>query len=139
MVPTTDDDLDSPSLPNSIPTPGQKVRFTGTFLKLVRYASGDGARLAPLIVGDKPPAPTHETAGANAGSGRPGDGAERGAGLPASGLVCLALALLTAFALASRHFFTRSGRLGLRQQHRRTSAYLVVDPPLEFIEPPNQP
>ena len=31
------------------------VRFTGTFLKMVRYAGGDGARLAPLIVGDRLP------------------------------------------------------------------------------------
>jgi hypothetical protein len=41
--------------PNVIPGPGQAVRFTGTFLKMVRYAASDGARLAPLIVGDRPP------------------------------------------------------------------------------------
>ena len=35
--------------------PGQLVQFTGTFLKMIRYAAGDGARLAPLIVGDRPP------------------------------------------------------------------------------------
>ena len=38
-----------------MPEPGRMVRFTGTFLKMVRYAGGDGARLAPLIVGDQPP------------------------------------------------------------------------------------
>ena len=36
---------------------GRTVRFTGTFLKMVRYAGGDGARLAPLIVGDRLPVP----------------------------------------------------------------------------------
>ena len=33
------------------------VRFTGTFLKMVRYAGSDGPRLAPLIVGGQQPAP----------------------------------------------------------------------------------
>ncbi len=36
-----------------IPELGSIVHFTGTFLKLVRYASSDGARLAPLVVGDR--------------------------------------------------------------------------------------
>ena len=54
------------------PGPGRVVRFTGTFLKMVRYAAGDGDRLAPLIVGDRPPAsPSPETAGeSKARSGR---------------------------------------------------------------------
>jgi hypothetical protein len=39
-----------------IPQPGQEVTFSGTFLKQIRYAAGDGDRLAPLIVGDQPPA-----------------------------------------------------------------------------------
>ena len=33
------------------------MQFTGTFLKMIRYAAGDGARMAPLIVGDRPPGP----------------------------------------------------------------------------------
>jgi hypothetical protein len=39
----------------AVPECGQSVRFTGTFLKMVRYIASDGARLAPLIVGDQPP------------------------------------------------------------------------------------
>ena len=35
--------------------PGAKVAFAGTFLKTIRYAAADQARLAPLIVGDRPP------------------------------------------------------------------------------------
>src|SRR5262249_34499652 len=35
--------------------PGDRVRFEGTFLRLVRYAGADGTRLAPLIVGPRPP------------------------------------------------------------------------------------
>jgi hypothetical protein len=31
--------------------PGRNVRFTGTFLRLIRYDAQDSARLAPLIVG----------------------------------------------------------------------------------------
>ncbi len=38
------------------PAIGATVRFTGTFLTRVEYQGGDGARLAPLIVGDRPPA-----------------------------------------------------------------------------------
>ena len=31
------------------------ARFTGTFLKMVSYSASDGKRLAPLIVGERPP------------------------------------------------------------------------------------
>jgi hypothetical protein len=34
---------------------GESVAFTGTFLRRIRYAADDGARLAPLIVGAEPP------------------------------------------------------------------------------------
>jgi hypothetical protein len=45
-----------PQVPGRKPTPANaRVRFTGTFLKLVRYPGGDVERLAPLIVGPKPP------------------------------------------------------------------------------------
>lgn len=39
----------------AMPELGRMVRFTGTFLKMVSYAGGDGARLAPLVVGDRLP------------------------------------------------------------------------------------
>jgi hypothetical protein len=39
----------------SAPEPTGTVRFAGTFLKQVRYQGGDGPRLAPLIVGPRPP------------------------------------------------------------------------------------
>jgi len=35
------------------------LRFTGTYLKKVRYQGSDGPRGAPLIVGDQPPAIVH--------------------------------------------------------------------------------
>jgi hypothetical protein len=44
-----------PDSPPLIPDVGQTVRFTGTFLKMVSYAASDGKRLAPLIVGERPP------------------------------------------------------------------------------------
>jgi hypothetical protein len=49
--------------PPHVPELGRTVRFTGTFLKLVQYAASDGARLAPLIVGDRPPASAPAQAG----------------------------------------------------------------------------
>lgn len=36
--------------------PGSNVRFEGTYLKRLRYRGADTDRLAPLIVGDRPPA-----------------------------------------------------------------------------------
>jgi hypothetical protein len=35
---------------------GALVRFEGTFLRRIEYPGGDATRLAPLIVGDQPPA-----------------------------------------------------------------------------------
>ena len=40
---------------NQSPALGQRVRFEGTFLRIIRYPSGDGDRLAPLVVGGEPP------------------------------------------------------------------------------------
>ncbi len=34
---------------------GAEVRFSGTFLRKIRYRGGDEARLAPLVVGPSPP------------------------------------------------------------------------------------
>jgi hypothetical protein len=45
---------------------GRRVDFTGTFLRPIRYAAADQPRLAPLVVGDRPPAPLK---GASAGAG----------------------------------------------------------------------
>ena len=51
-------------LPEGRPTPevGAPVRFTGTFLKRLRYQGGDAARLAPLIVGPEAPTDSSPTA-----------------------------------------------------------------------------
>lgn len=38
------------------PPLGSSVRFEGTFLRRIRYEAGDAPRLAPWIVGDRPPA-----------------------------------------------------------------------------------
>jgi hypothetical protein len=38
-----------------LPSSRSRVQFTGTFVKQVRYPGGDVDRLAPLIVGPKPP------------------------------------------------------------------------------------
>ena len=53
---TTEDHRPAVRLP-SIAALGRSVRFTGTFLKMVRYEAGDGGRLAPLVVGDQLPVP----------------------------------------------------------------------------------
>jgi hypothetical protein len=42
---------------------GREVAFTGTSLRTIRYAAADQPRLAPLIVGDRPPEPVEKTSG----------------------------------------------------------------------------
>ena len=65
ISPVSDHDLEGLAAPQRVPKLGQMVRFTGTFLKMIRYAARDGDRLAPLVVGDQPPVPVRETARAN--------------------------------------------------------------------------
>ncbi len=120
-----------------IPGSGRTVRFTGTFLKVVRYVGADGARLAPLIVGDGQPIPImaepiqSQEEGALRRSTRGGDTLIKltywALGLAVAGLV--------AVGLARRHL--RGPVVSSRR--RIKSADLSPDPPLEFIEPPNEP
>ena len=49
-----------------MPAQGRVVQFTGTFLKMVRYAGADTTRLAPLIVGDRQPVTDSGRAGSRA-------------------------------------------------------------------------
>jgi hypothetical protein len=120
----------------AIPEPGQDVRFTGTFLKMVRYAANDGARLAPLVVGDRPP--TAQPADAVL---RAIEGHVPGASLsldpwswsPATWALGLSTAALAGCLLAWWHLTTLS-----QKPRRKTMTPNTADPPLEFIEPGNE-
>ena len=94
------------------PEPGQTVQFTGTFLKMVRYAGGDGPRLAPLIAGDRPPVPAQERTKASAVRlhGRSAEGSMPQASLPASWLLGLTMAMLIAAVLAWQYSRMQLGR-----------------------------
>ena len=115
------------------PGPGRTVRFTGTFLKVVRYVGADGARLAPLIVGDGQPVPIttepieSQQDGALLRTAHGGDTVIKltywALGLAVAGLV--------AVSLARWHLRGPGGRA----QRRVKSSDLGPDPPLEFIEP----
>jgi hypothetical protein len=139
--------------PPAIPAPGQTVQFTGIFLKMVRYSARDGARLAPLVVGDRFPAPVSERGEAKGGesrSARPGDVFRAiGGGHPdgslkrwhwsaASWELGLALAALAAGVLAWQHLRRPSRQTGSRYGSRRRPAPVVPDPPLEFLDPGNE-
>ena len=77
-----------------LPKLGQMVQFTGTFLKIVRFAAGDGTRLAPLIVGDQPPVRVRDVAKANGSrSTSTNDPGSWSAESPGSWLLGLTLAL----------------------------------------------
>jgi hypothetical protein len=121
----------------AMPEIGQTVRFTGTFLKMVSYAGSDGARLAPLVVGDRPPtsiAPKLDTSDSSFEGGHTnanGDKSDSSMALgPAYWALALAVLALGAVILARWHL-RAPARLATE---RRTSSPSVADPPLEFIE-----
>jgi hypothetical protein len=120
--------------------PGRRVTFTGTFLKTIRYPAADLARLAPLIVGDRPPTMTMETAvggkPSKAEALRPSGTRPRSEiWTPAAWVLSLALGLTAAAILAWQHVrgappSTRK-RLLTRGQNRVPATPL---PPLEFLD-----
>ena len=60
---------ESPERKDGAFEPSRPVTFTGTFLKTIRYSAGDQSRLAPLIVGDRPPAPLENVSAERARGG----------------------------------------------------------------------
>jgi hypothetical protein len=86
----------SPASPaEAASTPGAVVRFDGTFLKQIRYRGGDTARLAPLIVGDRPPTvvtPARKNGLSERAAARSGGWVDWALGLAAAGFVALVLA-----------------------------------------------
>ena len=136
---------ESPERKDEAFEPVRPVRFTGTFLKTVRYAAGDQARLAPLIVGDRPPAPLEKVSAAEptAASAFRAMGGSRGTGQeadrsldawsPTAWGLALVLGLTAALVLAWRHLHgkTPARKSGPR---RSSSNGVLADPPLEFVE-----
>jgi len=118
---------------------GRTVRFTGTFLKMVRYAGGDGARLAPLIVGDRLPVPFRSKTAAEYSSQDPsaisqaivGKGILGTAMRPALWAFGLAVIAAGAAILARWHM-----RAPVRLAAAPSSSSSVPEPPLEFIDSP---
>ncbi len=122
-------------LPGPVPDRGREVRFTGTFLKMVRYAAHDGDRLAPLVVGSRPP--TSKPAGSaepSSGIQEPNARLDRWAWSPVSWVLGLSMAALAAGLLAWRHLHSPSRRAVARSR----TAQRALDPPLEFIDPRDQ-
>jgi hypothetical protein len=121
-----------------IPKLGQMVRFTGTFLKMIRYEAGDGDRLAPLVVGDQPPVTAGETVNVNRASSFADNTVGWQVGSAPSWLLLLTLALLAAGIFAWQHSHASMQRsAAVDMGHRNDPAGL--DPFLEFIEPHDNP
>jgi hypothetical protein len=123
------------------PEIGANVRFTGTFLKMVRYAAADVARLAPLVVCGQPPvllrAPVR-TVGKRSSprdSNPAGDGAHSTFGLTLLWLIAVVLAAGVGGVLVYRQLQIRPGAARRHRQKRRMVDSLPADPPLEFNEP----
>jgi len=132
-----------------IPKLGQTVRFTGTFLKMVRFAAGDGARLAPLVVGNQPPVLAREIIKANSAisrhsdddgsdGGHRDDHIERWLTSPSSWALAMIVAALAAGVLAWQHWRAPIRRAGVSSPGMRIAA-AGPDPSPEFIEPRDVP
>jgi hypothetical protein len=124
----------------SITDLGQMVRFTGTFLKMVRYEASDGGRLAPLVVGSQLPEPFSTNAHADRSSAvespetlSPGvNTRQKGAGSEiAYWTIGLLLGGLIAIILARRHLTAPLQTVA----RRNATSSVTPDSPLEFIDP----
>ena len=106
--------------PGDDPSPGASVRFEGVFLRQVRYPGGDADRLAPLVVGDRPPLVTAPAPAA------PGDFLGGGANGRRwfDWALGLGAAVLVALVLARRHF----------ERPVRRSRPTGREPPPEFVD-----
>ncbi len=133
---------DKTNAKNNSPDAGRQIAFTGTFLRSIRYAATDQARLAPLIVGDRQPENTAASAGqaldaASAGLA-PGTGtpSTRTAGrtynswTPLTWGVGLCLGAAAAGVLAWQHLREPARPARPRGGSRSTPA----EPPLEFLD-----
>jgi hypothetical protein len=127
---------------------GNQVRFTGTFLKKIRYAAADTTRLAPLIVGDRPPVKDEATGAAleslssTPAVPQPGEASRATALWPfgvALGLL-ITLSLLLAWYQLNKPAPTRRRRESERDRTRERRpgpdhAIASTDLPLEFLDP----
>jgi hypothetical protein len=134
------------------PRPGRMVRFTGTYLKTVRYAARNGERLAPLIVGDRPPEPRPagevdgESVTPSSAAGEVlraiggGDqdrrpGRNRDSWAAGSWALGLAMAAMAALVIAGQYL--RGAQVRRRAaRRRRLSETDLPDPPLHFVDSP---
>ncbi|MGA2706026.1 MAG: hypothetical protein ABSH35_33705 [Isosphaeraceae bacterium] len=134
-----------------VPDVGQKVTFTGRFLKTIRYVGSDQPRLAPWIVGDRPPSSAalapraNEPAAAAAAfraigaSPEPEPEWERQMGrrfeswLPGAWMLGIALGLAGAGVLAWQHV-RRPLAARPRGTLHKNQGSAAADPPLVFLE-----
>ena len=96
---------------SKMPEIGASVRFSGTFLKRLKYEGGDSPRVAPLIVGPEPPS---TSAGSSEVASR--------AWSPQDWMMGLGACAVVALVLARRHFA------------RPSSPQLGHDPPPVFLD-----
>jgi hypothetical protein len=127
----------------TVPELGQEVAFSGTFLRMVRYAGDDQPRIAPWIVGDRPPLVNSERGTRNAEwnrgwleltAGKPQSPSRLfESWSPAGWMLGTALGLAGAGVLAWQHVQSRrpASPRGTRQKKKGSAA---ADPPLVFLE-----
>jgi len=132
-----------------VPALGQNVTFTGRFLRTIRYAGSDQPRLAPWIVGDRPPASValapraNETVAAATTFRAIGSSPEPEweqqisrrfeSWSPAAWMLGIALGLAGAGLLAWQHV-RRPLAARLRGTRQKNQGPAAADPPLVFLE-----
>jgi hypothetical protein len=148
-----DDRRDHPASTPAAPAPGRMVRFTGTFLKMIRYAAGDGERLAPLVVGDRPPELQKAGEDKSESSATPSESgdifraigghstgahtrADRKSWTIGSGTLVLTLAAMVVLVIAGQQLrLARLHHLAARQHRLRERD--EPDLPLQFVDSPD--
>jgi hypothetical protein len=124
------------------PEIGETVHFTGTFLKSIRYPAGDQPRLAPLIVGDRPPQPVTASTPVNSSGSEPLAAlAPSPPFAPRHALVwaLASIAALAAAGLLAWYHLRTTVVIGPRPKKRPGDASSTLsDPRLEFIGPEHE-
>lgn len=110
-----------PDLDATASTPGRTIGFEGTYLKRLRYPGGDVERLAPLIVGHRPP-----SSGSAGMTDRGRDLAVPSGGSGLDGIIALVLAGAVGLVLAVQSF------------RRPAVRPIEVGPPPNFRDGPNE-
>ena len=120
----------------SVPELGREAAFTGTYLRTIRYAGTDQPRLAPCVVGDRPPelltpASTPPTGVDPSAAAAPDEGWNR----PVTSWSREGYVLVMGLALAGALLLAWHNRRLAIEKRKTKNEIPQSEPPLVFLEP----